>query len=358
MLAAVLLYWYIWSTDHELIRSLFRPAYESLPVPNDAPFALKPSAPGHGWGAFATKPIKRGSVILREQALFAIPKHHDDITELDVLAAFRKSPRTTQWQFLSLRDDAGAPFTNIAKAFAENSFAIGVPEVGAPRHGFFPLLSRFNHSCLPNAAVPIDKDAPRDTPAIHATRDIAAGEEIAFSYDPRFASQTARERHESLGFVCDCPACRPGTAFQRASDLRRRLIRGLQFMVPGEEDPIVSVPGFEPFHIIADPDVRKEVAEFRTPLSSQLVCNLLTVCLMEAEGILDDFEFGRLHPACTAMVTMFRRPKNANIARRAMAQNTPSERLRVAFELYGCADAADEQMANVLRSMQAASLSR
>ncbi|KAK8097387.1 hypothetical protein PG984_016526 [Apiospora sp. TS-2023a] len=329
--------------------------YESLPVPSEAPFALKPSAPGHGWGAFATRRIQRGSVILREKALFAIAKHHDDITELDVLAAFRKSSRSLQWQFLSLRDHAGAPFTNISQS---NSFSIGAPEAGKPRHGFFPLLSRFNHSCLPNAAVPIVKDAPRDAPALYATRDITAGEEIRFSYDPHFESQTARERHEALGFACDCPACRPGTTFQRASDLRRRLIRGLQFMVSGEDPADAAVSGGSgQFQVIADPAIRKEVAELRTPLSSQLVHTLLTVCLMEAEGILDDFEVGRLQPGITAMATMFRRPNNASIARHAMAQSTPSERLRVAFGLYGRADEADQEMAYMLYAMQAASLS-
>ncbi|KAK7968756.1 hypothetical protein PG996_002819 [Apiospora saccharicola] len=316
--------------------------YESLPVPNDAPFALKPSAPGHGWGAFATQRIARGSVILQEKALFAIAKHHDDTTELD---------------FLSLRDHTGAPFTNIAKAFAENSFSIGAPEAGKPRHGFFPLLSRFNHSCIPNAAVPIVKDASRDTPALYATRDITAGEEITFCCDPHFESQTARERHEALGFACDCPACRPGTTFQRASDLRRRLIRGLQFMVSGEDPAAAAVPGSDQFYVIADPAIRKEVAELRTPLSSQLVHNLLTVCLMEAEGILDDFEVGRLQPGITAMATMLRRPKNASIAKRAMAQSTPSERLRVAFGLYGRADEADQETPYMLYAMQAASFS-
>lgn len=126
------------SRAHSLLRA---PAYESLPVPNDAPFALKPSAPGHGWGAFATQLIARGTVILREKALFAIPKHHDDITELDVMSAFRKSPRATQRQFLSLRDHTGAPFTNIAEAFTENSFFIGPIVVGPdaagrPRRGW------------------------------------------------------------------------------------------------------------------------------------------------------------------------------------------------------------------------------
>lgn len=115
--------------------------------------------------------------------------------------------------------------------------------------------------------------------------------------------------------------------------------------------------GSERFHVIADPYVRKEVAEFRTPLSSQLVYNLLTVCLMEAEGILDDFEVRRLQPGITTMATMFRRPKTASIARRAMAQSTPSERLSVAFGLYGCVDEADQEMAYMLYAMQAASLS-
>ncbi|KAK7923689.1 SET domain-containing protein 5 [Apiospora marii] len=250
-----------------------------------------------------------------------------------VLSALCQSPRATQQQFLSLRNDAGAPFTNIAKAFAENSFAIGDPEAGAPRHGFFPLMSRFNHSCLPNAAVGAHR--PGRGPSGHARHPRDAG------------------RRRGRG---DYVFLRPALCV--ADGARAPRGPGLRFMLPGGDDPTVAVAGSEPFHIIADPAVRKQVAEFRTPLSSQLVYNLLTVCLMEAEGILDDFEFGRLHPSCTAMAKMFRRPKNASIARRAMAQSTPSERLRVSFELYGCSDAADEQMANTLRAMQAASLSR
>ncbi|KAK8054898.1 hypothetical protein PG993_000125 [Apiospora rasikravindrae] len=322
--------------------------YQTLPIPNDAPFTLKPSGPSKGWGAFATRRISRGTVILRERPLFAIPKHHTAITSSDVLSALRTSSPTTQRQFQALRDHhATLPFPNPAKAFAENSFAIGT-DTHSPAHGFFPLLSRFNHACLPNAAVPLLKDA--DAPALYATRDIAAGEEIAFSYDPRFESRTARERHASLGFACGCRACHPpGSRFQRASDLRRRLIRGLQFMVSGDDD------GEERFHVIAEPEVRKQVAECRTPLSVLLVCNLLTQCLMEAEGILDDFEIGRLQPGATAMAKMLRRPENARIARFAMAQRTPNERLRVAFALYGRADEGDEEMAYTLRHIQGVS---
>ncbi|KAK8087668.1 hypothetical protein PG997_002629 [Apiospora hydei] len=257
----------------------------------------------------------------------------------------------TQQRFRALRDrNATVPFQSPAKAFAENSFALG-PDA----HGFFPLLSRFNHCCIPNAAVPLinAQDAAADTgPALIATRDIAAGDEIAFSYDPRFESRTARELHASLGFACGCRACHPpGTRFQRASDLRRRLIRGLQFMVSGDNEDEGEGPS-ERFHVIADPEVRRRVAECRTPLSVLLVCNLLTQCLMEAEGILDDFEIGRLQPGAAAMAKMFRRPENASVARFAMTQRTPGERLRVAFSLYGRVDDGDEEMAYTLRHIQ------
>ncbi|KAK7941523.1 uncharacterized protein PG986_013910 [Apiospora aurea] len=216
--------------------------YQNLPVPNDAPFVRKPSGPGKGWGAFAARPIPRGAVILREKPLFTIPKHHATITAADVLSALRASSPAAQQRFRALRDrHATVPFQDPAKAFAENSFALGTadPIINSPAHGFFPLLSRFNHCCLPNAAVPLinAQDAAADVgPALIATRDIARGDEIAFSYDPRFESRTARERHASLGFACGCRACHPpGTRSQRASDLRRRLVRGLQFMVSGAD---------------------------------------------------------------------------------------------------------------------------
>ncbi|KAK6863597.1 hypothetical protein PG995_000125 [Apiospora arundinis] len=142
-------------------------------------------------------------------------------------------------------------------------------------------------------------DAPRDSPAICTTRDIAAGEEITFSYDPHFERQTARERHVALDFTCECPSCfPPGTPSQRASDLRRRLIRGLrQGDAAFANTTSATTP---PGQIIADSDLRKAAAEFRIQLSAIFVYNLLAMRLMEVEGILDDFEVGRLLPGIQA----------------------------------------------------------
>jgi hypothetical protein len=50
---------------------------------------MKPS-PGKGWGAFATRRIERGAMILREKPLFVIRKPHEEITEEDVWAAFQQ----------------------------------------------------------------------------------------------------------------------------------------------------------------------------------------------------------------------------------------------------------------------------
>lgn len=213
-------------------------------------------------------------------------------------------------------------------------------------------------------------DAPRDSPAICTTRNIAAGEEITFSYGPHFERQTAHERHVALDFTCECPSCfPPGTPSQRASDLRRRLFRGLRYLTSGE-DPVPNDPTSQgdaafanttsattpPGQIIADSDLRKAAEEFRMQLSAIFVYNLLAMRLMEVEGILDDFEVGRLLPGIQAMGRMFRRPENARIAKRAMALDTPAERLGMAFALYGPVDEADDEMASILCAMQGVSL--
>lgn len=79
------------------------PAYRQLRIPADAPFELKPS-PGKGWGGFATRHIKKGSVILREKALFTIANpNRFDITDEDVLRGLKDAPRDGVSQFQLLK---------------------------------------------------------------------------------------------------------------------------------------------------------------------------------------------------------------------------------------------------------------
>lgn len=152
-------------------------AYLSLHLPPNTPFELKPS-PGKGWGAFATRPIPLGALILREAPLFVIPKHHAEITETDILAAVQQLPLHQKQHFLRLRYNGGHRFTRLTHACAENSFALPNPS-GPEHHGVYVLLSRLNHSCVPNSNIP-DTDIEGGIIACFATRDIEVGEEITF----------------------------------------------------------------------------------------------------------------------------------------------------------------------------------
>ncbi|KAI1496390.1 hypothetical protein F5X99DRAFT_400632 [Biscogniauxia marginata] len=325
--------------------------YSRLPMPNDAPFALRPS-PGMGWGAFATGRIDRGALIMSEEPLFTIQKLHAEITEEDVVRAFHQLPASRKPLFLLLRDNASGGFRSMEHAFAENSFNMageghGGLQLDGPR-GLFLLHSRFNHSCLPNSKIPIGS-REITTLKSFATRDIVPGEEITFSYEGDFGCRTREERHRQLRFVCNCQACQLGTPFQRLSNMRRRLIRGLQYLQVGKDlDGQKQKASDRP--LITDTQLRIAAETFNIPLSSRLIHGLLIMLLTEQEGLLDDFLAERLSPSIWAVASAFQTGKNAEVAKLAMAQKAWFGRLCVAFQLYGQADVADQAVAEALRA--------
>ncbi|SPQ25777.1 0f64f5e1-8546-4b25-b755-685281cc512f [Thermothielavioides terrestris] len=332
--------------------------YRYLNIPKDAPIELKPSA-GKGWGVFAKQKIQRGALILQEKPLFVIRKARADITEEDVGRAFQQLSPQQKQQFALLRDNATRIFPCLLMAFAENCFNLASGSDAwvslPPAEGLFLLHSRFNHSCLPNAKVPTG--IVGDEIASFATRDILAGEEITICYGPVFECLTRQERHQALGFTCDCRACLPGTPFQRLSDARRRLSRGLQYLTQGVD---VDVPGdgglgtssLSP--VIVDPQLWRAAQNFDIPLTSRFIYGLLGAFLWAEAGLLDDFLFQRATPSIRAMVGMFRTHENAAIARLALVQDTWLERLSVAFRVYGREDVADQSVAGGLRVIERA----
>jgi hypothetical protein len=283
-------------------------------------------------------------MILREKPLFVIRKPHEEITEEDVWAAFQQLIPSEKQQFLSLRDNASRPFTHVTQACAENSFAISNsirPQANDPPiHGVFLLHSRFNHSCIPNSKVPITGE---EIIASFATRDIVAGEEITFCYNTDFECRTRHERHQALRFVCDCKACLTDTPFQQLSDMRRTLIRGLQYLTLGVDLNRQRQGSASP--IIVDSKLKKTAEDFSIPLSARLIYNLLVMCLLEEEGLLDDFMVERFNPGILQTTALFQTGSNARIARQAMAQETWQEKFCMAFGLYGREDVADHATA-------------
>jgi len=76
------------------------------------------------------------------------------------------------------------------------------------RHGFFPRLSRLNHSCQPNTK-PMK---PQPTITLVALRDIKKGEELTFHYRSELQKSPPSVAREQLlthfRFRCACSHCR------------------------------------------------------------------------------------------------------------------------------------------------------
>lgn len=129
------------------------------------PIELKP-APGAGWGVFATRPIKKNRLILKETAIFTIMKSAgEQATENDVEKAWSKLSPSTKDALLPLRENGSQPLKspfevwshnhlNLKNLIAEPYSKMNESVSLATTTGLFVLQSRINHSCLPNARRP------------------------------------------------------------------------------------------------------------------------------------------------------------------------------------------------------------
>jgi SET domain len=72
--------------------------------------------------------------------------------------------------------------------------------------GLYPLAAMLNHSCLANAV----RVYVGELMIVHACQDIAAGEEVVWSYLPPTTEYGPRREllQQQHGFVCHCQRCR------------------------------------------------------------------------------------------------------------------------------------------------------
>eukprot|EP00933_Yihiella_yeosuensis_P026998 TRINITY_DN20948_c0_g1_i1.p1 TRINITY_DN20948_c0_g1~~TRINITY_DN20948_c0_g1_i1.p1 ORF type:complete len:436 (+),score=50.30 TRINITY_DN20948_c0_g1_i1:49-1356(+) len=85
-----------------------------------------------------------------------------------------------------------------------------IPEGDENAFGLYPLISRFNHSCIPNAIY--QWRASLGANVVVTTRDITEGEEISVSYfKSLYMTRGERQKRTvfSWGFQCQCGACEP-----------------------------------------------------------------------------------------------------------------------------------------------------
>ena len=112
-------------------------------------------------------------------------------------------------------------YRDLLAAFRNNNF-----DIGEDRRAIFNEISRFNHSCVPNAQGNFNTAIRRFT--VHAVRAIEREEELSISYlDEHGAVRDARQARLSrhYGFECRCPACDVSVERGRESERRRGVVR-------------------------------------------------------------------------------------------------------------------------------------
>lgn len=219
--------------------------------------AVKPSGPKRGRGLFATCDLEPGDLIMAEPAFCSVWSH-----EADDLIAFECNSRSPDeihpglpglWRstvnevsknpskgsdLLRHHGDYKGTGTKVKRiggvavvdtfkvhdivacnAFAlppvnvDNPFDLSVSEMAKDLSelakgsaGIWIRLSYINHSCIPNSQMIFHGDLA----TIHATRPIAAGEEITLSYTGEYKDFEVRtkEMKFSWGFQCKCALCK------------------------------------------------------------------------------------------------------------------------------------------------------
>lgn len=180
---------------------------------------IQPS-PGKGVGIFTTENIARGTLLAIEQPVCILEEKHEALTEEDVRQGLKDLSQKQQDEFMSLAVGGKTSRSPLIRRFRANCFNYTMPPgtVCICLH-----MSRFNHSCVPNATWAINGDSGAFE--VRTLQAISAGKEISICYMADLnTTMTFQERKKEIsnawGFACGCLACKPGE-FRRCSDMRR-----------------------------------------------------------------------------------------------------------------------------------------
>ncbi|KAK4498861.1 hypothetical protein PRZ48_009371 [Zasmidium cellare] len=187
-------------------------------------------ADGKGRGAFALTNLKAGTKILVDKPLMVIDKKHG-FDAADVGAEYQKLSSAQKEAFDQARvvfSNGREESTSDASAFDKfntNKFSID----GKDKWGCFAHASRFNHSCLPNCHM---SATANEGMQCHVIRDVAAGEELTFTYFENLLYLPTNQRRQFMAakFMllaggCLCKLCTNPGKEQNESDARRLQMR-------------------------------------------------------------------------------------------------------------------------------------
>lgn len=186
---------------------------------------------GKGVGCIATKAIKKGDLVLKEAPQLFFPNVSVTTFEecLVVVKTFMEMSKEDQERYLDLHnkyDDDETTwsvgmkqrFTAILQATNQMTFpnisqekafrVVAIMDTNEFQNGVCLKMSRFNHSCRPNAQYFWNVDT--NTRDVRALRKIKQGEEITLSYIHTMIGSREERRtklKDGFNFDCSCEAC-------------------------------------------------------------------------------------------------------------------------------------------------------
>ncbi|KAL6922946.1 hypothetical protein FSST1_000220 [Fusarium sambucinum] len=181
------------------------------------------SIPGKGKGVVALRQITMGTRILIERPILQTNNAPPATLEPVIARKLKALTKEKQRQFLSLHNNIPGkhPFSGI---MITNALPCGSGANGGG--AVYPTISFINHSCLANTHHSWNETLGKET--VHATRDIAPGEEITIFYDDVGPSAIRKPwLKENFGFDCNCSVCLLPPAELEKSDKRRERIQHL-----------------------------------------------------------------------------------------------------------------------------------
>ncbi|CAJ1409466.1 unnamed protein product [Effrenium voratum] len=184
--------------------------------PAAAPFEIC-EVPGKGLGAVASRDVKVGELVAEERPPITYVEKSGWVEDME--KQFAALPADTQNALMALHDTEEEK--SLKGIFNTNSIGCYSSALDGV---LCVVISRFNHSCLPNCEQSWDDDLFRQR--LFACKDIKKGEELCFSYVEPFLSFAERSEilEKRYVFRCDCPACtRSGEALRQSDARRRRL---------------------------------------------------------------------------------------------------------------------------------------
>ncbi|KAG6020366.1 hypothetical protein E4U19_006414 [Claviceps sp. Clav32 group G5] len=223
---------------------------------DNAMYALR-DIPGKGKGLVATRDIPKGTRILSEQPLIAVPFGKSAKWRGNFIAqqlkALKKKQRDT---FLSMPNKL--PFidseTRYVGIFETNS--LPADDELRKKKAIFPEACRINHDCDDNAMKMWNENIKRHT--VHAMRDIHAGEEITLSYEPYYSNRQTRQKslRKNFGFTCSCRAC---SLPDEQSEERDRKLDQIRSLIQRYNEPPCSCTSCPDFTLLSYLDGRVRI---------------------------------------------------------------------------------------------------